>query len=245
MYEACKRQPDLRPDLIVGHSGLGGTTVMLQELYQCPVINYFEFYYHPHGSDMDFRPDFPPAELDFLRARMRNAAILLDLEACDAGYAPTYSARLLKLNDSAKPKFKSTKARVKRKVDEPGGFEGKEMLLQWGGPVGMDRLHILHGGPDTTPDSEALLAGVGFGADLEALAGLHEQGTSVRFFLGYAGWDAGQLEEEMEAGAWRTAAAQAEQIFVPDSGRFWTQMMAKLDPAYSWMQHIPPDPWTN
>ena len=60
VYEACKARPDLRPDLIVGHSGFG-STVYLPELYpDVPIINYFEFYYHPHQSDMDFRPEFPP-----------------------------------------------------------------------------------------------------------------------------------------------------------------------------------------
>src|SRR5437667_12285 len=39
--------------------------------------------------DMDFRPDYPPRELDFLRARTRNAMILLDLDACAAGYTPS------------------------------------------------------------------------------------------------------------------------------------------------------------
>jgi glycosyltransferase involved in cell wall biosynthesis len=88
VYEACQAQPDLKPDLIVGHSGFG-TTAMLRELYDAPIINLFEYYYHPHESDMDFRPDFPPTELDFLRARMRNAMILIDLDNCNAGYSPT------------------------------------------------------------------------------------------------------------------------------------------------------------
>jgi len=88
IYEACKAADGLRPDLIVGHSGFG-TTVFLRELFECPIVSYFEYYYHPHGSDMDFRPDFPPGELDFLRARARNAMILLDLDACAAGYTPT------------------------------------------------------------------------------------------------------------------------------------------------------------
>lgn len=87
IYEACKAAK-LAPDLIVGHSGFG-STVFLQELYRAPIVNYFEYYYRPHGSDMDFRPEFPPAELDFLRAHARNAMILLDLAACAAGYAPT------------------------------------------------------------------------------------------------------------------------------------------------------------
>lgn len=86
VYETCKAA-DLHPDLIVGHSGFG-TTAFLRDRYTCPIINYFEFYYHARGSDMDFRPDMPPKEIDVLRARARNAMILLDLDACTAGYAP-------------------------------------------------------------------------------------------------------------------------------------------------------------
>ena len=38
--------PDLKPDLIVGHSGFG-STLFLRELYACPIINYFEYYLSP------------------------------------------------------------------------------------------------------------------------------------------------------------------------------------------------------
>ncbi len=90
VYDACKADRDLRPDLIVGHSGFG-STLFLPELYPgVPIVNYFEFYYHPHHSDMDFRPDFPPPEIDYLRARARNAMLLLDLENCRRGYSPTH-----------------------------------------------------------------------------------------------------------------------------------------------------------
>ncbi len=90
VYQACKARPSLRPDLIVGHSGFG-STLYLSELYPgVPIINYFEFYYHPHQSDMDFRPEFPPDDLDYLRARSRNAMLLLDLENCRHGYSPTH-----------------------------------------------------------------------------------------------------------------------------------------------------------
>lgn len=87
VYETCKAA-DLHPDLIVGHSGFG-TTAFLRDLYTCPIINYFEYYYHAHGADLDFRPDMPPKEIDILRVRARNAMVLLDLDACDAGYSPT------------------------------------------------------------------------------------------------------------------------------------------------------------
>jgi glycosyltransferase involved in cell wall biosynthesis len=88
VYEALKARPDIQPDLIVGHSGFG-STLFLRELYRCPIVNYFEYFYRPTQSDMDFRPDFPTRELDCLRARARNAMLLLDLENCDLGYSPT------------------------------------------------------------------------------------------------------------------------------------------------------------
>jgi glycosyltransferase involved in cell wall biosynthesis len=95
VFEACKAHPEMRPDVVVGHSGFG-STLFMPELYpDAPVLNYFEFYYHPHQSDMDFRPDFPPAEIDFLRARARNAILLLDLVNCRAGYSPTHYQRSL------------------------------------------------------------------------------------------------------------------------------------------------------
>jgi glycosyltransferase involved in cell wall biosynthesis len=88
VFEALKNRPDIRPDLIVGHSGFG-STAFLRELHDARIINYFEYFYHTRNSDMDFRPDFPCTELSRLRARCRNAMILLDLENCDLGYSPT------------------------------------------------------------------------------------------------------------------------------------------------------------
>lgn len=88
IFEALKAHPEIQPDLVVGHSGFG-STLFLRELYRCPIINYFEYFYRTAGSDLDFRPDFPVAEIDRLRARARNATLLLDLENCDAGYCPT------------------------------------------------------------------------------------------------------------------------------------------------------------
>jgi glycosyltransferase involved in cell wall biosynthesis len=90
VFQASESVPDLQPDLIVGHSGFGSTLYLPERFPGVPVVNYFEHYYHPHGSDLDFRPEFPPEPRDFLRARTRNAMILLDLENCRSGYSPTH-----------------------------------------------------------------------------------------------------------------------------------------------------------
>lgn len=87
-YQALEARGDIRPDLVVAHSGFL-STVPMRELYDCPIVNYFEYYYRTRDCDMDFRPDFPCPAVNRLRARVRNAHLLLDLENCDAGYSPT------------------------------------------------------------------------------------------------------------------------------------------------------------
>jgi glycosyltransferase involved in cell wall biosynthesis len=94
VYEAMKAHAEVKPDLVVGHSGFG-STLFLADLYDCPIINYFEYYYRGRNSDMDFRPEFATSELDVLRARTRNAMILCDLQNCAAGYSPTEWQRSL------------------------------------------------------------------------------------------------------------------------------------------------------
>lgn len=89
VMDALKNRPDIQPDLIVGHTGFL-STVFLRELYDVPQINYFEFFYRTQNSDIDFRSDLPQCgQEERIRARIRNAALLLDLDNCDAGYSPT------------------------------------------------------------------------------------------------------------------------------------------------------------
>jgi glycosyltransferase involved in cell wall biosynthesis len=89
LYAALKARPDLRPDLVVAHAGFL-SAAPLRELYPgAPIVSYFEYFYHTTGSDLDFRPDDQPTPEVLIRARFRNAGLLLDLYNCDAGYSPT------------------------------------------------------------------------------------------------------------------------------------------------------------
>ncbi|MEM8874057.1 MAG: glycosyltransferase [Planctomycetota bacterium] len=96
VFRALADRPDVKPDLIVGHSGFG-STLFLRELFpDVPVINFFEYYYLPHdaNSDMDFRHDLRQLGWEagvwkYQRSRCRNAMILLDLQNCQHGYCPT------------------------------------------------------------------------------------------------------------------------------------------------------------
>lgn len=90
LYETLSQRPDIQPDLIVAHSGYV-SPLFLRELYpRTPQIGYFEFFYHAHNSEMDFRDDLHQhSQLDYMRCRARNAQLLLDLHNCDAAYSPT------------------------------------------------------------------------------------------------------------------------------------------------------------
>ncbi len=149
VYEALKARPDIVPDLVVGHSGFL-STLYLRELYNCPTVNYFEFYYYAHGYDLDYRPEDNPPELKFLRARTRNANLLLDLDNCDAGYSPTLFQRNLL------PENYHSKVRVL--------FDGLDTNLWKPSPVKHRQI-----GDRTIPDSMRIITYVSRG--LESMRG--------------------------------------------------------------------------
>jgi glycosyltransferase involved in cell wall biosynthesis len=119
VYHALRDLKDFRPDLIVGHSGFG-STLFLRELYpDVPVINLFEYFYRPRDtqSDMDFRQDlgWTLDEQKYLRARCRNAMILLDLVNCQFGYCPTQFQKG-RFPDEFQPKLRSVFDGIDRRV---------------------------------------------------------------------------------------------------------------------------------
>ena len=94
VYRRLKTLPWLQPDLVVGPP-ICASALFLPDLYDCPVVNYFDYYYRSDSSYLGFRPEFPPTELDLLRARAHNALVLLDCRSCAAGYSPTQWQRSL------------------------------------------------------------------------------------------------------------------------------------------------------
>lgn len=90
VYEALKPHRDrLAPDLVVGHANWGSSLFVPELFPDVPVIDYVEYFHHPHGSAIDYRPDYPPAERTVLRHRVQNASVLLHLESCTAAFTPT------------------------------------------------------------------------------------------------------------------------------------------------------------
>jgi glycosyltransferase involved in cell wall biosynthesis len=88
---ACRRLRDqgIRPDIIVGHCGWGETLFVKDVFPDVPLLSYFEFFFHPHGVDVDFDPEFTSVFNDPSRLRCRNAVNLMSYDATDWGNTPT------------------------------------------------------------------------------------------------------------------------------------------------------------
>ncbi|RMH02562.1 MAG: YqgE/AlgH family protein [Planctomycetota bacterium] len=127
----------------------------------------------------------------------------------------------------------------------PDAAGAGDLDLCWGGPVGLERLHALHGGGPDLAESIEVCAGVAFGGTIEDLLRLRTEGRPVRVFLGYSGWEGGQLERELAEGTWLVHPGGAEAAFDPDPATQWQRLAAAIDPTLAWLRHRPEDPERN
>lgn len=77
------------PDIIIGHHGWGELLNMQDVWPGVPLLGYLEFYYHLHGVDVNFDPEFPVPDSAFARIRAKNAVNLLALTNPGQGQTPT------------------------------------------------------------------------------------------------------------------------------------------------------------
>src|SRR6202023_1783564 len=90
------------------------------------------------------------------------------------------------------------------------------------------------GGDFAGEATSEVLAGVSLTQHVGDLSRLAESPPErFRLFLGYAGWGAGQLIEEILRNDWLTAPARGELIFAPDPDRVWSAALESVggDPA--------------
>jgi glycosyltransferase involved in cell wall biosynthesis len=78
------------PDVIVAHPGWGESLFLKDVWPDARLGIYAEFFYHSHGADVGFDPEFPATDPgDPCRLRLKNLNNLLHFEVADAGLSPT------------------------------------------------------------------------------------------------------------------------------------------------------------
>jgi putative transcriptional regulator len=104
-------------------------------------------------------------------------------------------------------------------------------LVLLGGPVECERGFVLHTDDYQGPFSLDIGQGVALSATrevLEAMASHNGHPSQSLLALGYAGWGAGQLENEIKQNVWLTCEPDAELIFSRDYERKWARALGKL-----------------
>lgn len=146
-------------------------------------------------------------------------------------------------------------------LNKPSGQTMADIMPDWadgagvgvnnGGPVGRDRLFLLHDQRELAAESKEIVPGVRVGGDMRTLArclraGAGADGSPLRFFLGYSGWSPGQLEEEIRSGAWMVNPDPGAPLFFDGNGeRFWRREVGRLgEKCRNWLL-MPEDPAMN
>ena len=98
-----------------------------------------------------------------------------------------------------KPLYKSLHNLIEFKHSKP-------YPLMDGGPVDKDHLFVMHKRPDLITDGEKIHSDYYLGGIMEEVIeainnnGINEQ--EIQLFIGYCGWDEGELAAEIEEGSW-------------------------------------------
>jgi len=109
-----------------------------------------------------------------------------------------------------------------------------ERFVYFGGPVQTERGLVLHSLDYRTDVTLEIGGGVGITGSRDILVDIAgktpSQPPPENYFLaiGYAGWSAGQLEEELSMNAWVHCDQDMDILFAKDASKSWEKSLAKL-----------------
>jgi glycosyltransferase involved in cell wall biosynthesis len=78
------------PDRIIAHPGWGESLFLKEVWPEAKLGIYCEFFYHPHGADVGFDPEFPAETTAACKMRLKNVNSLLHFDIATAGLSPTH-----------------------------------------------------------------------------------------------------------------------------------------------------------
>jgi len=113
---------------------------------------------------------------------------------------------LVEHNEKGSIGFVTNKS-FKKSLNELVEFNhSKSFPLMDGGPVDREHIYVLHKRPDLIEGGKQIHNSLYLGGNMDQVieaintGGLNQQ--DIQLFIGYCGWDAGELEAEMEEGSW-------------------------------------------
>ncbi|MCB9187723.1 MAG: YqgE/AlgH family protein [Flavobacteriales bacterium] len=128
-------------------------------------------------------------------------------------------------------------------------LEGCEFEVGFGGPVNSTNLYYLHTAGDKINGSFEVIEGIYTGGDFDQIKTLIKTGIlkedEIRFFLGYSGWSAGQLQEELDEDSWIVADFNSKEILKTVDKSLWKSLLDQLGGKFKMISNFPEDPSLN
>ena len=122
-------------------------------------------------------------------------------------------------------------------------------MVSMGGPVQSENLFYIHTLGEELPGSIPITPELSLGGDFDMLrsgiiAGSIEP-RQIRFFVGYSGWSAGQLEDEMSQKSWYVSEPGELPLMESDRVDIWGQTLSQMGGDFAKLANIPADPSMN
>jgi len=140
-------------------------------------------------------------------------------------------------------------------LDRPLDVDARSVLPQWqahlstpgrlfqGGPVARDTALALADVPgfDAPPGVRQLADRLGV-VDLDAPPALVVDAVrALRVFIGYAGWSAGQLDDEIDVGGWFVVDHEPGDVFSADPRGLWRRVLRRQPGDLALLSTAPDD----
>lgn len=119
-----------------------------------------------------------------------------------------------------------------------------------GGPVEISNLYFIHVFGEEVPGSTELADGIFFGGDFEILKQKLDTSShpekKVRYFLGYSGWDGGQLDAEIKEKSWVVCQINDTDLIMDTTKTdLWETCLRSLGGKYEVFSNFPINPNNN
>ncbi|MGH2574291.1 MAG: YqgE/AlgH family protein [Ignavibacteria bacterium] len=119
----------------------------------------------------------------------------------------------------------------------------------FGGPVQINTLQFIHRSGVIIDGGIRINDGLYWGGSFEILKILIENKQvapkDFRFFIGYSGWSARQLDNEMKLNSWIVASAENEDIFSDEPDKLWREILKNMGKKFAILASFPENPSVN
>lgn len=133
---------------------------------------------------------------------MRSGDIIVAMEGLDGTYFEGAEILLLEVNQQGVIGVMLNRPFHKNLNDLVEFSEQPSFPIWEGGPVDQEHLFLVHRKGDELAGALSIAEGWYWGGSLKKFLGFTPNPFSFRIFLGYCGWDSGELEEEIAEGCW-------------------------------------------